>query len=148
MDSQTLTIRELAKKTGVSSKALRYWESRRLLPKPGRTHTGYRIYPSSAVKRVEFIRKAQSIGFTLSEIMSLFVSARQKGATCEAVQKWTQRKLESLNTQIETLTALRDEIEHRKRRWKGRRPCPPINADEICCLIEELPYPALKLERR
>lgn len=68
MEIDNLTIRELARETGVSSKVLRYWERRGLLPKAGRTHTDYRVYPRGMVRRVHFITKAKSIGFTLSEI--------------------------------------------------------------------------------
>jgi MerR family mercuric resistance operon transcriptional regulator len=146
--SDTLTIRELAKKTGVSSKALRYWESRGLLPKPGRTHTGYRVYPVSVVRKVQFIRKAKSIGFTLSEILSLFEITKQKGPLCEAVDEWASRKLEGLDNQIALLTRLRSQLQQHRRRWRGRLPCPPLKPNEICCLIEELPAPAADSERR
>lgn len=148
MDSDTLTIRELAKKTGVSSKALRYWESRGLLPKPGRTHTSYRVYPVSVVRKVQFIRKAKSIGFTLSEILSLFEITKQKGPPCEAVDEWASRKLEGLDNQIALLTRLRSQLQQHRRRWRGRLPCPPLKPNEICCLIEELPAPAADSERR
>ena len=148
MDRDTLTIRELAAEAGVSSKALRYWESRGLLPKPGRTHTGYRVYPIGVVQKVQFIRKAKSIGFTLSEILSLFALTKQKGAPCEAVDAWASRKLEALDRQIALLTQLRNQLQRHRRRWRGRLPCPPLKPNEICCLIEELPSPASDLERR
>jgi DNA-binding transcriptional MerR regulator len=148
VDSDTLTIRELAKKTGVSSKALRYWESRGLLPKPGRTHTSYRVYPAGVVQKVQFIRKAKSIGFTLSEILSLFEITKQKGPPCEAVDDWASRKLEGLDHQIALLTRLRSQLQQHRRRWRGRLPCPPLKPNEICCLIEEISLPATKLERR
>ena len=148
MDSDTLTIRELAKKTGVSSKALRYWESRGLLPKPGRTHTSYRVYPISVVRKVQFIRKAKSIGFSLSEILSIFEITKQKGTPCETVDACANRKLEALDRQIALLTQLRTQLQQHRRRWRGRLPCPPMNPDEICCLIEELPAPTSEPERR
>ncbi len=148
MDSDTLTIRELATETGVSSKALRYWESRGLLPKPGRTHTGYRVYPADVVQKVQFIRKAKSIGFTLSEIRSLIGIAKEKGTPCEGVYAWVSRKLVALDQQIALLTKLRAELQQHQRRWRGKLPCPPLSANEICCLIEELPPLASKSERR
>ena len=141
MDRDTVTIRELAAKTGVSSKALRYWESRGLLPKPGRTHTGYRVYPVGVARKIQLIRKAKSIGFTLSEILSLFEITKQRGIPCKAVDAWASRKLEALDRQIALLTRLRTQLQQHRRRWRGRLPCPPMNPDEICCLIEELPVP-------
>src|SRR5438105_2803779 len=135
----TLTIRSLASQTRVSSKTLRYWESRGLLPKPGRTHTGYRAYPGSVVQKVKFIRKAKSIGLTLSEILALFALVHEKKAPCQAVDAWANRKLKDLDQQIALLTELRVRLQQHRRRWRSRLSCPPINANEICCLIEELP---------
>ncbi len=137
MKGNTLTIRELATETGVSSKTLRYWESRGLLPKPERTHTGYRMYSAETVQRVLFIRKAKSIGFTLAEIRALVASAKQGGNTCEAVDAWARQKLKALDQQIELLTRLRTRLEQHRRRWRGRLPCPPLGPTEVCCLIEE-----------
>lgn len=139
MSTGMLTIRALATEAGVSSKALRYWESRGLLPKPGRTHTGYRVYPADVVQKVQFIRKAKSIGFTLSEIRSLIGIAKEKRTPCEGVYAWVSRKLVALDQQIALLTKLRAELQQHQRRWRGRLPCPPLSPNEICCLIEELP---------
>jgi DNA-binding transcriptional MerR regulator len=135
----TLTIRALAVETGVSSKTLRYWESRGLLPKPQRTHTGYRVYPVNVAERVRFIQKGKSIGFTLSEILSLFALVQEKKAPCEAVDAWAGRKLKELDQQIALLTELRVRLQRHRRRWRSRPSCPPMKANEICCLIEELP---------
>lgn len=148
METDTLTIRALASESGVSSKTLRYWESRGLLPKPSRTHVGYRVYPISVIKRVEFIRKAKMIGFTLSEIIRLIALAKQKGSTCQEMDTLVCKKLTALDHQIKALACLRKELEQHRRRWRGRLPCPPLSPDEICCLIEELPVPASDSERR
>lgn len=148
MEKDTLTIRDLARTTGVSSKVLRYWESRGLLPKPGRTHTDYRLYPHCVVRRVQFILKAKSIGFTLSEIKWLFGVAKERGASCAAVNAWALRKLKALEHQIKVLTRLRNELRRHQQRWHGRLPCPPLSAEEICCLIEELPSVRTQIERR
>lgn len=148
MERETIPIRELAAATGLSSKTLRYWESRGLLPKPFRTHTGYREYPVIAVRRVEFIKRAKTIGLTLSEILKLFMLSKQKGATCQEMDAWVRRKLSALGEQMKTLTRLRKQLEQHQRNWRSRLPCPPLSSDEICCLIEELPVPNSKPERR
>lgn len=145
---EMLSIRQLAARTAVSSKTLRYWESRVLLPRPERTHTGYRMYPESTIRRVEFIRKAKGIGFTLSEIRSLIGLAQQKGTSCDVVEAWARQKLETLDRQISILTRLRNELAQRRRRWQRRLPCPPLSPDEICCLIEQLPSSQPSRERR
>lgn len=57
-----LTILQLNRRTGVSSKTLRYWESVGLLPRPDRNYSNYRLYKPEAVQRVTFIQKAKSLG--------------------------------------------------------------------------------------
>jgi len=132
-------IRNLAAETGVSSKTLRYWESRGLLPKPQRTHTGYRMYPVNVIQKVRFIRKAKSVGFTLSEILSLLALAQENRNPCEAVDAWASRKVNELDHQIVMLAELRRRLQQYRRRWRKRRPPASRCSDEICCLIEELP---------
>src|SRR3990172_13073395 len=78
MGEGTLSIRQVAQKAGVSSKTLRYWESQGLIAPAGRTHTNYRRYTQAHLERVLFIRKAQSLGFTLAEIRQGFELARSR----------------------------------------------------------------------
>ena len=63
-----MRIGELAKAAGTGTKAIRFYEQQRLLPDPGRTASGYRDYPPSALDRLAFIRDAQAAGLTLAEI--------------------------------------------------------------------------------
>lgn len=139
MSVKELTIRQLARKTGVGSKALRYWESVRLLPRPRRNYNNYRIYDEGAVQRVQFIRKAKSLGFTLSEIRGIFELCRAHGAPCEEVVDWAGKKISALETQIEALVQLRKRLVLHHRKWKRQSGCPPMSPNEICCLIEEVP---------
>jgi DNA-binding transcriptional MerR regulator len=106
------------------------------------------VYPLSVIKRVQFIRKAKRIGFTLSEITWLLASAKQKSSTCQEVETWASRELAALDRQTKMLTALRKELSQHRRRWRSRLPCPPLTPDEICCLIEELPLSDSDSERR
>src|SRR3954452_3604467 len=65
-----LLIGELAKRAGVATSAIRYYESIGLLPEPYRV-SGQRRYGEETVKRLEFIAAAQRAGFTLREITEL-----------------------------------------------------------------------------
>jgi DNA-binding transcriptional MerR regulator len=62
------TTGTLAKLAGVNLETVRYYERRRLLPKPPRTASGYRVYQESAVRRLRFIRRSQALGFSLREM--------------------------------------------------------------------------------
>ena len=66
-----LTIGKLAKESNVKVGTLRYYESRELLVPISRSRSGYRIYDHDSIDRVHFIKKAQSLGFTLDEIAQL-----------------------------------------------------------------------------
>ena len=64
-------IGEVAKEAGVNVQTLHYYERRGLIPEPRRSSAGYRQYDLSAVHRVQAIKRAQSLGFKLSEIKEL-----------------------------------------------------------------------------
>jgi len=61
----------LAEKGGVNLQTIRYYEREGLLPKPPRLKSGYRVFPETAVQRVRFIKRAQELGFQLSEVREL-----------------------------------------------------------------------------
>ena len=66
-----LKIGELAKQTGIAVGTLRYYSDLGLLHPVFRGDNGYRYYSQNAGKQVEFIKKAQAIGFTLEEIKTI-----------------------------------------------------------------------------
>ena len=60
-----MRIGELAARSGVTAKTIRFWEAKGLLPDPARTRAGYRDYDSDTLERLDFIRHAQTAGLTL-----------------------------------------------------------------------------------
>lgn len=138
-----LTISALAKRTGVSSKTLRYWESLGLLPKAARSHTGYRLFNSESVQRVEFIQKSKSVGLSLAEVAKVLKLAGSGGNPCPHVARWAEEKAELLGQQIRLFSALRRRLRQVHRIWSKKLPCPRVRSAEICCLIEDLPAPIL-----
>ena len=66
-----LKVGQVAKQAGVNLQTIHYYERRGLLPKPPRTGSNYRAYPTDAVLLVRFIKSAQELGFTLKEIKEL-----------------------------------------------------------------------------
>ena len=101
-----LTIGSLAKRTGVGIQTLRYYERRTLLSPPQRTAAGYRQYPESEVQRIEFIRRAQGLGFTLEEIGELLSLRVLPGGRCRGVEKAAQRTQRRVHERLEELTRL------------------------------------------
>ena len=63
-----MRIGELTERSGVPSTALRYYEQVGLLPAPSRTSSGYRSYDADVLPRLKFIRAAQAVGLSLTDI--------------------------------------------------------------------------------
>ena len=83
-----MRIGEVAAKAGVNRQTLLYYEREGLLPRPTRRDNGYREYPDDTVTVVRFIKRAQDLGFSLSEarvLNALRVSPRRDRARVGAV---------------------------------------------------------------
>ncbi|GAC1326910.1 MAG: MerR family transcriptional regulator [Collimonas sp.] len=102
-----MKIGELADKTGLASSAIRYYEQSGLLPKPERGANGYRDYSEAAVERLRRIQMAQSLGFSLDAIRSVFASHE------ELSKDDLLRRLDGRLLEIEQLMdTLRDQQQH------------------------------------
>ena len=98
-----LTIGKLAKKAGVAAETIRYYELSELLPPPDRLDSGYRVYDSSAIKRIRFIKEAQALGFTLAEISELLGLTDNEASDCATVNAKAQEKLTEIEVKIKAL---------------------------------------------
>jgi MerR family transcriptional regulator, copper efflux regulator len=102
-----LTTGRLAARAGVNVQTVRYYERRGLLPEPERRPSGYREYAEADIARIRFIRRAQDLGFTLTEIrelLSLRTGARENP---EDVRERVQGKVASIDERIRGLQEIR-----------------------------------------
>ena len=106
-----MRIGQLAKRTGVSPDTLRFYERLDLLD-GHRRDNGYRDYPDSAIDRVEFIKLAQALGFTLAEIRSIAPMLTGGTLPIEQVQAFILDKLALIDQRIATLQTLRNRLAH------------------------------------
>jgi MerR family redox-sensitive transcriptional activator SoxR len=119
-----LTIGELARRAGVTTSALRYYEELGLLPAPARV-SGQRRYPASAARLVAAILLYSDAGFTLAEQKSLLTS----GPGEPRWRQLAQRKLAELDEQITRAQAAREAISHGLRcPHHDLRQCPNFDA--------------------
>ena len=116
----TLTPRELARHTGVSTDSLRHYETRGVLARPNRTIAGYRRYPAEAIARVQLIQRALVIGFSLDELARVLEERDRGGAPCQAVFRLVTDRLAQLDRQVAELTALRDDLTLLLGQWSAR----------------------------
>jgi DNA-binding transcriptional MerR regulator len=110
----------LARQAGVSPDTLRHYERKGVLARPRRAANGYREYPLEALERVELIRRALSVGFTLDEL-ARFLSVRDAGgAPCRDVRALAAAKLSDVQARMRDLKLLRDELRGTLRDWDAR----------------------------
>jgi DNA-binding transcriptional MerR regulator len=134
MNEKPLLIGRLAKLAGVKPDTIRFYERSGLLPKPSRTASGYRVYNDSALNQLRFIRKAQSLGFTLDEIRRIMSLRGQGKETCRCVIAIAEATLSETETKLNELREFRDKLITNLTRWKRKRRGPM--AAEFCALIE------------
>lgn len=105
------TIGALAAACSVGRDTIRYYERSGLMPRPDRTTSGYRIYSGSDVERVNFIKTAQSLGFTLQEIGLLLSIRSSASASAADVVKLTEEKIQSLTSKLRQLRGIKQALE-------------------------------------
>jgi DNA-binding transcriptional MerR regulator len=120
-----LTIGELARRAGVTTSTLRYYEELGLLPQPARI-SGQRRYPESAARLVGAILLYRDAGFTLAEQKALAASDQSPSGEWSRLAR---RKLAELDQQIAAAQAARDAIRHGLRcPHEDITQCPNFNA--------------------
>ncbi|MBL1210731.1 heavy metal-responsive transcriptional regulator [Geminocystis sp. GBBB08] len=134
-----LKIGEIAKQTRVSVGTLRYYETLNLLQPIQRRENGYRYYELDAVKVVQFIKKAQSLGFSLEEIRQIIEVRNYGKPPCELVQNLLDKKIEELTTQIKQMISFKAELENYRETWRiNNLNVTYKKTKEICPLIANL----------
>ena len=130
-----MRVIELARLSGVSADAVRYYARVGLLIPKRNPLNGYREFSGTDVKRLWFIKRAQSLGFSLGEIQTIVRQARQRKSPCSMARDIIQKRIEKVGEELEQLILLRERMKRAARRWK-RIPDQVPNGDEICRLIE------------
>jgi MerR family transcriptional regulator, mercuric resistance operon regulatory protein len=98
---------EVADLAAVNRQTLRYYERRGLLAAPDRTRAGYRSYPADAVQRVRFIKRAQSVGFSLDEVATLLHLNDGSPDDCPTAHSLVMEKVAELDAQVADLQSMR-----------------------------------------
>lgn len=136
--AKQLTIGEVAKRTGLSAKTIRFYEQEGCIPEPRRSDSGYRLYSEGDVWRLRLVRQARMLGLSLTQISTLL--SQSMDAQCDVFagdlltllrgqkDEVSRRilELESLRNEIDVLTA---HVEHCE--------CDPGQtvADCFCCTL-------------
>jgi MerR family mercuric resistance operon transcriptional regulator len=128
-----LTIGKAARKAGVGVETVRFYERRGLIEQPPKpTTSGFREYSAETVRRIQFIRQAQQLGFSLSEIEELLSLRTDPSADCGEVRARATAKVEEINCKIAELKQIRGALE------EVISSCPGRGAVKTCTILDAL----------
>lgn len=129
MKPSGLTIGRLARAANVGIETIRYYQRRELPPMPDATDSTFRLYPLELIDRIQFIKRAQELGFSLEEIGSFL--RLSDGTDRSAIRKIANARLLEIQTKIADLQRMENVLSHLVEECEatGRaEPCPVISA--------------------
>ena len=119
---QSLTIGQLAQTTGVPAKTIRYYEAVGVLPAPGRSRSGYRLYTERGVERLLFVRRARALGLSLQQLRTLTAALDGRGgAVRPQLMKLVRAQLTAVQHRQAELQLLEAELGRLLRRLRAPR---------------------------
>lgn len=124
---ENLTISGLARAAGVTVETIRFYQRKGLLREPSRAGGGIRRYADFDIQRLQFIRSAQRLGFSLAEVADLL--RLEDGAHCAQARALAERKLTEVRTKrvsLERLERTLTGLVRACRTRKGKVACPLI----------------------
>ncbi len=126
---EQMTIGQLAAAAGVNVETVRYYQRRELLPVPDRPAGGIGKYAPSALTRLRFIKRAQSLGFSLDDVQALL--SLDDGRGCSAARQIGEHKLADVRQRLQALRVLEaalQDLVSRCAATKRKVSCPLIDA--------------------
>ncbi|MCH7852380.1 MAG: MerR family transcriptional regulator [Candidatus Marinimicrobia bacterium] len=126
-----LTTSQLANSAGVNVETLRYYERRGLLPEPPRRASGYRQYSQDDVARLQFIKRAKDLGFTLQEVQELLNLRVDPDTPCAMVKRRADLKIIDIEAKLQSLKRIKKALNKLAATCSGRGPvgdCPILEA--------------------
>lgn len=105
-----LKIGQVARRTGISVEAIRYYERLGLIREPPRSTSGYRQFGAAVVRRLRFIQRVQALGFSLHEIRELLQLQQSQGAPAAEVRSLMEGKLGEVERKMADLERIRQAL--------------------------------------
>ncbi len=133
-----MNIGQAARRTGLSTKMIRYYESIGLLKPASRSDSGYRLYQEQDLHNLAFIKRSRDLGFSLDEVGKLLALWQDRQRASADVKALAVQHIDALNQRIEELVSLRDTLSELITHCQGDdRPDCPILRDlangSDCC---------------
>ena len=119
MSDNRLPIGKVAAQTACNIETIRFYEKEGLLPQPDRTAGGHRLYTSSMVERLVFVRRSRELGFSMVEIRQLLSLVDGEQMSCERVKTVADAHLEDIRTKIADLRRMERTLADLSSRCEG-----------------------------
>jgi DNA-binding transcriptional MerR regulator len=131
-----MQIGKLAKRVGVTTQTIRYYERIGLLNDTVRSPSGYRLYSEETEGFLRFLKKAQRLGFTLQEIKAIWEVRAAGRRPCGYVREHAQQKVLELTQKIQELEELRQILMDIQKEWDTQELSERDETHCVCPLIE------------
>jgi Hg(II)-responsive transcriptional regulator len=105
------SIGKLSQLSNLNIETIRFYEKKGLLSKPKRKDSGFRIYADEYVKRIDFIKRAKALGFSLKEINELLTIQIEDTTTCDDIKNKLEIKSIEINNKISDLKKMNKSIQ-------------------------------------
>ena len=131
--AEHLQIGELSRLSGVNIETIRYYERIRMLPPPPRTASGRRVYGSTGLRTLVFIRRSRELGFSLDRIRALLRLGGPGKASCREVREIAAHHLDDVRAKLGNLKKLERLLARTVARCSGRTApdCPVLDILDI-----------------
>jgi DNA-binding transcriptional MerR regulator len=133
-----MQIGELAKRTALTIDAIRFYEKRRLLPKPLRSTGRFRLYAADDIERLHFIRQMQGLGFSLREIRELVDLRTQRADACRSVREMLKQTRADVRTKLHELGRLEAELSAHLQKCNKELKHRERHAADACPVLQEM----------
>lgn len=130
-----MLIGELAQRSGVTAKTIRFYEQIGVLPEPERTASGYRDYGTEYLALLRFLRRARAAGLSLDQIQQIVLAHGRGEAPCARVQQMLQDRLRTVRADLAELTTPEAHLEALLNHARRGRP-PQFDGSRTCWIIE------------
>ena len=131
--AETLPIGALSKRSGVNIETIRYYERVKMLAPPPRTASGRRVYDTTDLRILIFIRRSRELGFSLDQIRALLRLGGPGKASCREVREVAARHLADIRTKLDDLKKLERLLSKTVARCSGKTApdCPVLDILDI-----------------
>jgi DNA-binding transcriptional MerR regulator len=129
-----MRIGEVARRVGLATSAIRFYEEKGLIVEPERTGSGYRDYDPAVVERLEFIRAGQAVGLTLRELRQVLQIRDRGESPWSHVTALLDARIHEVDERLEDLERLRRDLSTLRERAIAFDPseCPP---ESVCRIL-------------